>query len=255
MNDKVVPFRPAPATGLSDNLMRLLSDPGITAEKMQLVLQMQKDIAADMRREAFASAFAAMSPKLPKIEKRGKVELIKADGKKAGSYAYAKYEDMDDLVRPILFEHGFSLLFYPGLEDGKPVLYGELIHVVGHSKRGFLPLMPDRGPGRNDLQAEGSGLSYQKRYLCELLLNIVRKGVDDDGIAGGLKPIEKAHVAELRQLLADVKTKEEAFLKLFVTDVESLEQIAERDYPRLKNALEQKKAALSKNTGKKNGAS
>jgi hypothetical protein len=254
MND-VIPTRQAPALALGDTLMKLIADPNVHADKLQLLLTMQKEIMADSRREEFNAAFAAMAPKMPKIDKRGLVELIK-DGKKFGSYNYAKYEDMDDLIRPILNAHGFSLTFYPGVEDGKPVLYGELLHSAGHSKRGFLPLVQDKGPGRNDIQAEGSGLSYQKRYLAELLCNIVRKGVDDDGIAAMTARINQDQVTTLINLLSDTKTKPETFLQMMVTEATKLEEIPQRDFARLKNVLEAKvrslaKAAKDKPSGKK----
>jgi hypothetical protein len=153
---------------------------------------------------------------------------------------------LNAVVKPIMNKYGFGMTYYPGFEDGKPVLYGELLHCDGHSKRGHLPLVPDRGPGRNDLQAEGSGLSYQKRYLMELMLNIVRKGVDDDGIKGGLMPITEAQLRELSDLLLDTNTKPEMFLRLFVTGIENMRDIPTREFPRLKNALLEKRGAMQK---------
>ena len=63
-----------------------------------------------------------------------------------------------------------------------------------------MPLPPDVGPGRNALQAMGSTLSYAKRYLAEMLFNIVRENEDDDGQAGGTRRIggdQKAQLVEL----------------------------------------------------------
>jgi hypothetical protein len=243
MNDVVK--RGAPAITLNETLLRMLSDPKVSAEKMQLIMQAQKDILAEAQRAEFNASFAAMAPKLPKIDKRGIVELIK-DGKHFGSYNFTKYEDMDDVIRPILNEHGFVLTFYPGTLDNKAVLYGELLHTSGHSKVGHLPLVPDPGPGRNNLQAEGSGLSYQKRYLAELLCNIVRKGVDDDGNKALAKLVTPEQVATLTNLLNDTKTKPESFLSMMVTEATTLEAIPQRDFTRLKNVLEAKVRSLAK---------
>jgi hypothetical protein len=250
MNDIVVP-RQAPALALGETLMKMIADPQVSADKLELLLNMQKEIMAENRREQFQAAFAAMAPKLPKIDKRGLVELVKADGRKVGSYKYATYEDLDDAIRPILHEHGFSLTFYPGEENGKPVLYGELLHSSGHSKKGFRYLTPDRGPGRNDIQAEGSALSYQKRYMAELLLNLVRKGVDDDAVSAMQARISPEQVATLINLLADTKTRPEKFLEMMVTEATTLEEIPQRDFARLKNALEAKVRTLAK--GKPSG--
>jgi hypothetical protein len=246
--NEITKARSAPAIEFGETVLRLLADPKIPAEKLQILLQMQMQVLEDARREAFNAAYAGMSLEMPQIEKRGVVELVK-DGKILGRYKYLKFEDQDAVVRPILNKHGFGMSFYTGAENGQPVIYGELLHRDGYSKRGFLPLVPDRGPGRNDLQAEGSALSYQKRYLQEMLCNIVRKGADDDGIAGGSRPISQGQVKELVELLADTGTKTEVFLRLFVTGIETLEGIPARDFARLKNALQEKKASLLK--GKK----
>lgn len=253
MNDIVPMPRQAPALAVSDSLMKLIADPNTTAEKLQVIVNMQKAIMEDVRREAFQAAFALMAPELPKINKRGFVELIKADGKKVGSYRYMKYEDMDDITRPIMFRHGFSLSFSTFIMDGKNVLRGKLMHTGGHFEVSELALPLDTGPGRNPLQASGSTLSYEKRYIAELLMNIVRKGEDDDGVAFGLALLTPEQVASLINLLSDTGTNTETFLQMFVTDATKLEEIPQRDYARLKNALEQKAQALARAKEKADG--
>lgn len=245
MND-VVQRRQAPALALGDNLMRLISDPNIPADKMQVILQMQKDIMAESRREAFQAAFSEMAMELPRVNKRGMVELVKADGRKVGSYRYMKYEDMDAIIRPIINRYGFSLSFSTDVEGDKNILRGKLMHDGGHYESSKLALPPDTGPGRNPLQAMGSTLSYEKRYMAELLLNIVRSGEDDDGIGAMTAKITPEQVATLVNLLADTHTKPDAFLKMFVTEATKLEEIPQRDFARLRNALEAKLRALAK---------
>jgi hypothetical protein len=247
MND--LAKRPAPALALGDSLMRMLSDPNISAEKMAVLLNMQKEIMAESRREAFQAAFAAMAHELPQVDRRGKVELIK-DGKKFGSYNYAKWEDMDDIIRPVLFKFGFSLTFASRVDGPNMILTGKLMHAGGHSEVSERRLIADPGPGRNNLQAEGSGLSYAKRYLAEGLLNIVRKGEDTDAIGAGLQPISEAQVKQLAGLLGETGTKEETFLRLFVTGIEKLDQVPAREFPRLKNALDEKLKSLLKSKNK-----
>jgi hypothetical protein len=153
---------------------------------------------------------------------------------------------MDTIVRPIMHKYGFGLSFSSRVEGGNQMLVGKLLHASGHFETSERKLIPDPGPGRNNLQAEGSGLSYAKRYIMEGLLNLVRKGVDDDGIASGLKLIDAAQVKQLTGLLDETKTKAETFLRMFVTSAETLEQIPVRDFPRLLNALEEKKRSLAK---------
>lgn len=249
MNDVVV-MRPAPALALGETLLKMLADPNISADKMQILLTMQKEIMAESRREAFQAAFAEMAPQMPQVERNGIVVLMK-DGRELGRYRYAKWEDMDTIIRPVMHKHGFSLSFSQRIDQGKQVLVGTLMHSGGHAITSERPVIPDPGPGRSAAQAEGSGLSYAKRYVAEGLLNIVRKGVDNDAI--GLEPMTPEHVKDIAGLLGKTSTKTETFLKMFVTEAETLEQIPERDYPRLKNALEQKLAVLTKEGDTKRG--
>jgi hypothetical protein len=240
--------RATPAQGFGDALMRVLSDPNIPADKLQIVLQMQREILADRRREAFQTAFVAMAAEMPQVSKEGIVELVK-DGKRFGSYKFAKWEDMDEVIRPILNRHGFALSFSQLAVNGKAnmvVVRGELMHVDGHSISSEREMPPDTGPGRNSLQAIGSSISYAKRYLAEGLCNIVRKGEDDDGKGATIKLITDAQAKELEKLMAEVKTTPETFLRLFVTGCEKMADIPARDFPRLVNALREKQRSIKK---------
>jgi hypothetical protein len=251
MNDEPKLPTTAPATSLGEYLIRALADPNITADKMQIMLQMQRELVAEQRREAFQSAFEIMAYQLPQVSKQGTVELVKADGRKVGSYKYAKWEDMDTVLRPILHEHGFALSFYSREStDRRVIVGGRLMHRDGHFETAEISLPPDTGPGRNELQASGSAISYAKRYLAELLLNVVRRGDDDDGVSAGLKRVDAQQCGVLRQLLGETKTKEETFLRMFVTGATTIEEIPVRDYARLINALEEKKASLARSNKK-----
>jgi hypothetical protein len=53
--------------------------------------------------------------------------------------------------------------------------------------------------------------------------------------------------------LSDTGTNTETFLQMFVTDATKLEEIPQRDYARLKNALEQKAQALARAKEKADG--
>ena len=90
------------------------------------------------------------------------------------------------------------------------------------------------------LMARGSSQTYAKRYIADLLCNIVRKGIDDDARRAMQASIDPKQVAELARLIKATKTDEAGFLKLMVTDAETLADIRPRDYPRLRLALQEK---------------
>ena len=237
--------RSAPAAEFSQILLSVLQNKDIPADKLAIVLQTQRQIMEEQRIESFNNAFVEMSAVMPQVRRDGTVELVK-DGKKLGSYKFARWEDMDKVIRPILYKFGFGLTFAEHDDPNGVVVEGSLLHVDGHFRTARTRMPPDVGPGRNQLQARGSSVSYAKRYLAEELCNIVRCGVDDDGISAGLQPISLEQKQELALLLKDVKTSPETFLRLFVTGIENMHEIPAREFPRLKNALLEKKQSMGK---------
>lgn len=231
--------RKPPAQGMAEGLMRLLTDPAISSEKLELLLKMQQETLAAQAREDFHLAFNQLAAELPQVEKHGVVELRTRDDRRLGAYAYTRWEDMDRAIRPKLTQHGFGLSFSTHTDaQGVTMVRGKLLHAAGHAEEASLPLISDKGPGRNELQAMGSGLSYTKRYLAELLLNVVRKGEDDDGLAAlRLNKLTPNQAAKLATMIADVGSTPEKFLGAMVTGVTKIEDVPARDYERLVNTL------------------
>jgi ERF superfamily protein len=235
----VVHEQTAPAQGFGAALMQMLADPNIPADKMQVVMQARKEILLEEGREQFNMAYARMAPDIPQVSKNGLVELVRG-GQHVGSYRFARWEDMDTVLRPILAEHGFALAFSSKERPDGVLVIGELIY-RGYSKTSDILLPPDAGPGRNALQAAGGALSYGKRYTAELLLNIVRKGEDTDAVGALDRKITAKQVSELSTLLAETATELQYFLKVMVSDATELADVRERDFVRLVNALNDRK--------------
>lgn len=240
MNDVTKAPTTAPAQNFGDVMMQILSNKDIPADKLDVVLRHNAENIERQQREAFNFAYANMAPAMPQIEKRGLVELITKDGKQLGSYRYARWDDMDKVLRPILTEHGFGLSFSSDQSDKGVLIKAELSY-GGYSKFAQIPLPPDAGPGRNSLQAVGGALQYGKRYLAELLLNIVRKGADDDAVSLKERKITIEHLDALIKALKETNTDQGHFLGMMVTGVTELKDIPDRDFVRLINALNEKK--------------
>jgi hypothetical protein len=184
--------------------MQMASDPAFDATKFDAVLAAQERLEARQAEIEFNRALARLSKEMPRVKKNGRVEL----GPGKGSYAFTTWEDIDKVIRPLMTEEGFTLSFdsSPRQGDGGGmVVKGTLLHRDGHSRSASMPLALDTGPGRNNLQAMGSTLSYGKRYCAEMLLNIVREGSDDDGVGAG-EPITAEEVKKLSDLLTETRT-------------------------------------------------
>jgi hypothetical protein len=239
-NDTEIIERPtsAPAQQFGTFLMQALANPEIPADKLQIMLQMRREVLADQAREAYQEAFAAFSAEMPAVERDGMVDL----GPGKGKFPFTTYEHMDKILRPLLIKHGLSLQFWSSdTPDGQTwiVVHGALIG-HGWQRESVYPVPPDTGPGRNALMARGSAQTYAKRYIADLLCNIVRKGIDDDARRAMQASIDPKQVAELNRLIKLTNTAEASFLKMMVTDAETLADIRPRDYPRLLMALQEK---------------
>lgn len=219
---------------LLPTIVALAKDPAVDVTKLQALLDMQERMEARAAERAFARALTRIAGQIPQIEKNGVIDL----GQGKGKIPFAKWEDMDAAIRPILNAEGLTLSFNskpkPG-DGGGMTITGRLLHEDGHFDTTEISLALDSGPGRNNLQAMGSTLSYGKRYCAEMLLNIVRKGQDDDGRAGGAKYASAAQVAEIDKLLTDTKADRPRFMQMFA--IAELKNLTEQSYVAAKNML------------------
>lgn len=174
---------PVPATHGNDLVLmfeRLATNPDVNVEKLERLIAMQERIMAHNAKAAFDSAFAAMQPDIPEIDEKGRI-LVKGELQST----YARNEDMQKVLRPILANHGFSLSFQTEWPDKKTVkVIGILSHREGHARRSEFLSDADTSGNKNAIQALGSAVSYGHRYTTKDLLNITSRAPserDDDG--------------------------------------------------------------------------
>jgi hypothetical protein len=147
---------------------------------------------------------------------------------------------MDTILRPLLAKHGFAISF-ASVDNKDSITITGTLSGWGWERTSTYTLPPDAGPGRNALQARGSSRRYAKRYIVDDLVNVVRKGKDDDAKGAMEALIDATQVKELVTLIKATATDEAAFLKVMVSGAESLQDIRQRDFPRLIMALREKK--------------
>jgi hypothetical protein len=173
-----------PQTAASDMALmfeRLATNPDVNVEKLEHLIQMQERILAHNARAEFEAAFHVMQGELPVITENGEIEV---DGVVRSKYA--RYEDIIEVVRPIISRHGFSLRHRnQTLPDGKLRIVGILSHRAGHTEQDEFDCPPDTSGKKNNIQAIGSTRSYGQRYTTISLLNIVTRGADDDAKKAG----------------------------------------------------------------------
>jgi ERF superfamily protein len=231
----VATIAPEQPRSLISAIVELARDPSVDVSKLDALVQMQERLERRQAEVEFSQALSRLAAAMPRVKKNGRVDL--GAGK---SYAFSKWEDIDRIIRPMMAAEGFTLAFDSvPREGGGMVITGTLLHRDGHSKTASMPLALDTGPGRNNLQAMGSTLSYGKRYCAEMLLNIVREGTDDDGMRGGNELISDQEAAELSRGLTETKSNLNQFLTFM--GVTAIPDIQTRDLARARNAIEAKR--------------
>lgn len=218
-------------------VIRAAENPSVDPAKVRELYAIAKEMQADRARVAYKGAIIRVHSKLPEVVKAGIAEVRK-EGKLVRRTPFARYEDIHRVVRPILRDEGLAPSFNTRAVTGGAICVCEMSHVMGHSEFRELPLPSDQSGGKNGIQAIGSMISYAKRYLLGMHLDLLTVGEDDDG-AGGTITEEQA--LELAADLHDAGGDPVRFLKIF--GVERFDQITARDLKKAQQAIDDKRRA------------
>ena len=166
--------------------------PNLDTDKLNALLGMQERVMDRQARQAFDDAFARMSPHLPTIDRKGKIEVRAKDqrtGDRTGnvtqSTPYPKWEDVREAVVPVLTRYGFAIRFKTGKTPEGLVKVIGILSGHGWREESDVDLQHDSSGSKNNVQAVASSVSYGKRIVAGALLNFVSRGEDDDGNAAG----------------------------------------------------------------------
>jgi len=225
-------FAPTP-TNFLQVIADAARDPNVDVQKMHGLLDIQERMMNKQAEMSFTAALTALQGELPRITQDAE---IRHSGRLIAKYA--KYETIDAAIRPLLIQNGFSLRYNTRNDDGKVIVTGTLSHKDGHSITDEIPLAIDTGGAKNSVQAVGSTISYGKRYLVGMLLNLVFEGEDDDGKAAGYAPISEEQAAEIKRKLMETDADVKKFLEL--VNAKSVDEISVDKYALAMIALNRK---------------
>jgi hypothetical protein len=169
---------------------RAARDKKIDIAKMRELLAMQSE---EEKRIAARIFEAQMN------EVQTKIEPVRKDADNPHTKSrFATYHALDAAIRPIYVEHGFSVSFDTE-ETDKPdtvVVLCYVGHRAGHN-RVYRIAMPAEGKGAkggdvmSKTHATGSAVTYGRRYLLSMILNIATLQDDDGNAAGRYRPAER----------------------------------------------------------------
>lgn len=243
--EKIEHTTPVPITSEAGAIIAMIeraaTNPAVDIDKMERLFKMHGDVIARNAKTAYAAALSAMQPELPVIERRGTIGLSKS----GNNPMYARWEDINDAIRPVLAKHGFAITFRVGQAESRINVTGVLSHREGHTEETTMSLPIDAGAGRNAVQAVGSSTSYGKRYTAAALLNLTSRGEDDDAKAAVGGFITEEQVGELVALIEDIGGAKHAALKTGFLKYMRAETLADIPAKRFRDAvvaLENKRA-------------
>lgn len=221
---------PAPADvrqpeNLMGALIQAAMNPEIDADKMERMLAMYERMEATKDRRDFHEALAEMLPEIPEIGKHG--VATNKDGRQL--YKFAKWDEMNRLIRPILQKHGFALTFRTQ-EHERGVLITGVLSRGGHSETtSVLQTLESASAAMNSNQARGNAISYGKRYTAAALLNLITTEEEDNDASGASGEVLSEHqAARIRELVAELGIDEDKLLEwtasrgILGTDLDSL---------------------------------
>jgi len=182
---------------------RAARDPSVDLDKFERLMAMSERINARNAEQAYNAAMAAAQEEMRPIAANANNPQTKS--------RYAKYDALDNAVRPIYSKHGFSLSFYQG--EGAPegcIRVQCKVSCGGHTERPYLDMPADgKGAKGGDVMtkthATGAGVTYGRRYLLGMIFNLV-VGEDDDGNGAGntAERITSDQLAQIEKLAAEV---------------------------------------------------
>ncbi len=237
------PLTPAPngSGDLMAVIARAASDPNCDVSKMRELLGMHTELSKYAAKKSYYTALAEIQTEIPAIEERGG---IKNKANEIQS-TYALWEDVNEVIKPILAKYGMALSFRVGFQADKIIVTGVLSHKEGHCEETSIHLPSDTSGSKNAVQAVGSSTSYGKRYTAGALLNLTSRGADDDGKAGGGNgAISEDQAGKIRDLIDRTKADPEKFCQYMKVD--AIPDIRVKDYERAITALNLKEKRVQK---------
>lgn len=204
-------------------IQQVAMSPTADIDKMERLMAMHERFQAQQAKQQYDEALAQMQEELPVIGERGGIK----DKNGRIQSTYALWEDINEMIKPVLAKHGFALSFRTPRNEKGIEVEGVLSHRAGHRETTSLLLPADVSGNKNGVQAVASSVSYGKRYTAGALLNFTTTGEDDDGNGAVVTPrVTSVQAAQLAELLDKCSDKAKAAFAGFHGTPASVEKAA-----------------------------
>lgn len=217
-------------------MLHAVIEKGVTAENvnaLEKLVGLYERMQERDAEKAFAAAFVALQAEMPTIVASS---VIPNRGK------YERFEDLMEVVRPLLTKHGFVATFSMDFKENRILETCHLTHVSGHSRQNTFAVRAS-GKADSETQADCKAATTAKRNaLCNALNIVIRQDClneENDPRSEGA-PITGEQAFELERRVAETNSNREAFLKL--AGAATFKEILSGKYPILDGLLKRKEA-------------
>ncbi|HPM85277.1 MAG TPA: hypothetical protein PLF81_31460 [Candidatus Anammoximicrobium sp.] len=147
-----------------NTLVRLAVQQNFDLEKLEKLLQLQRDWQKEEARKAFFTALSKFQSELPPI-----VKADSADLGRAGKRRYASLGTINEVIRPYLHANGLSFRFRQQQGPQGITVTCIVSHRDGHSEETTLTAGADASGGKNTIQSVGGPqpAAYIRAVLCQ----------------------------------------------------------------------------------------
>lgn len=158
-------------------------NPDVDADKAKVMAELMTGLEDRAQLAEYNRDFNAAVMDMPVISRDGRIIVKdKNTGAITQSTPFARFEDIDRIVRPIARSHNISYTFELGGDDKRITVRPVIRHRNGYVEKGdAFPLALDASGSKNNVQGAGSSATYGKRYALCAAFNIVTEGLDNDG--------------------------------------------------------------------------
>ena len=201
----------APAPAPADPITAMLADAeklaALDVDKLREMLAMQERLQAGQAKREFNAAFNTVQARMTPVRRVAR--------NKHTASMYARAEDVDKMIDPLLSECGFSVSFSTGKSElpDHILIVMTVRHVGGHDERHTLDApIDERGIKGNATKTKihgmASSLTYCKRHLKCSVFDVQLTDDDDGNRAGNVGPsadgLDSEQIATLHALMDEL---------------------------------------------------
>lgn len=163
----------------ANKLIEMAVQNDVDMDKFERLLDMQKQIKADIAREQFFENLSKFQSEIPAIKKRKKASFDTRNGGKM-EYSFASLDDITESIKPYLKKYGISYRFEQTVDNGL-ITVSCLVMCCGHTETTSFPALADTSGNKNGIQQMASTVTYLRRYTLTGALGITTADDDIDG--------------------------------------------------------------------------